>query len=307
MRNLIFVLLLTAFASAQTPDHAKLSELARREPNSAAFRDALAASFKAEDIKAGKAVAGRGANFLWAVESETPPQLFVDDKPEHAMHQIAGSKLWFYEGWMRPGWSHSFHYMIDGKRVGGLSDVASHHPEAYEQPGVPKGTLSEKMVHESKIYPGMKCDYWIYVPAQYNAASPAAVMIWQDGEGAVNRNGNTRTLNVVDNLIHQKRIPVMIQVLVSPGSVGERRLRSLQYDSVDDVYPRFLLDEILPLVAAKYKLRTDGYSRAIAGNSSGGICAFNAAWQRPDEFSRVLSRIGSFTSIQWPAVPLVLR
>jgi enterochelin esterase family protein len=68
---------------------------------------------------------------------------------------------------------------------------------------------------------------------------------------------------------------------------------------VDDVYPRYILEEILPKVAAQYKIRTDGYSRAIAGNSSGGICAFNAAWQKPDEFSRVLSRIGSFTSIQW--------
>jgi enterochelin esterase family protein len=81
--------------------------------------------------------------------------------------------------------------------------------------------------------------------------------------------------------------------------VNGRAWRSIQYDSVDDVYPRYILEEILPKVAAQYKIRTDGYSRAIAGNSSGGICAFNAAWQKPDQFTRVLSRIGSFTSIQW--------
>jgi enterochelin esterase family protein len=76
-------------------------------------------------------------------------------------------------------------------------------------------------------------------------------------------------------------------------------MRSIEYDTVDSTYPRFIREEILPLVAEKYNIRKDGYSRAMAGDSSGGICAFNAAWQMPDEFSRVLSRIGSFTSIQW--------
>ena len=76
-------------------------------------------------------------------------------------------------------------------------------------------------------------------------------------------------------------------------------MRSIEYDTVNDSYARFLRDEILAEVGQKYKLRPDGYSRAIAGNSSGGICAFNVAWQQPEQFSRVLSRIGSFTSIQW--------
>src|SRR5919107_196452 len=76
-------------------------------------------------------------------------------------------------------------------------------------------------------------------------------------------------------------------------------MRSIEYDTVNDTYTKFLLEEILPEVAVKYNLRKDGYSRAIAGDSSGGICAFNAAWFKPNEFSRVLSRIGSFTSIQW--------
>jgi enterochelin esterase-like enzyme len=124
-------------------------------------------------------------------------------------------------------------------------------------------------------------------------------MVWQDGEGQINRNGGARTLNVVDNLIHQKKIPVMIQVFISPGTVGEKRMRSIEYDTVDDTYTRFLRDEILADVAKQYNLRADSYSRGIAGNSSGGICSFNAAWFHPELFSRVLSRIGSFTSIQW--------
>lgn len=284
---------------APVADFEKLSEQARREPNSAALRDAIVASFRPEDLKAGKAIAGKGASFLFAIESDAVPQLFIDGEPQPNLHQIAGTKIWMRESWMRPGWSHNFHYVIDGKRTGGLTDVASHHPEAYEMAGVPKGKLSEKIEHTSKIYPGLVSNYWIYVPAQYDGSQPVALMIWQDGEGYVNRNGGNRTQVVLDNLMHQKRIPVMISIFISPGLVGTQRYRSIQYDSVDDVYPKFLSEEIIPAVAAKYKLRTDGYSRAIVGNSSGGICAFNAAWQRPNEYARVLSRIGTFTSIQW--------
>jgi enterochelin esterase family protein len=145
----------------------------------------------------------------------------------------------------------------------------------------------------------MTSDYWIYVPAQYDAKTPAALMVWQDGESFTNRDGNRRLLNASDNLIHQKKIPVMIHVLISPGTVGERRMRSILYDTVSDKYVRFLRDELLPEVYAKYNIRKDGYSRGIGGVSSGGICAFNAAWHHPAEFSRVISWIGSFTSIQW--------
>jgi enterochelin esterase family protein len=158
--------------------------------------------------------------------------------------------------------------------------------------------VSEKLVHTSRIYDGMKSDYWIYVPAHYTAATPAALMVWQDGEVYVDRNAS-RTQNVIDNLIHQKKIPVMIQVFISPGLKGTQRMRSNEYDTVDDTYARFLRDEIIAEVQAKYSIRRDGYSRGIAGESSGAICAFNVAWHQPDQFSRVLSRIGSYTSIQW--------
>src|SRR5260370_11265947 len=123
-------------------------------------------------------------------------------------------------------------------------------------------------------------------------------MVGQDGQGQVARDAR-RTQNVIDNLIHQKKIPVMIQVFISPGTVGERRMRSIEYDTVNDTYARFLRDEVLPEVSKEYNIRADAYSRAIVGESSGGICAFNAAWFHPEIFSRVVSRVGSFTSIQW--------
>ncbi|MGH9632140.1 MAG: alpha/beta hydrolase [Bryobacteraceae bacterium] len=172
-------------------------------------------------------------------------------------------------------------------------------PDSYEKAGVPKGVLSEKLLHTSKIYDGMKSDYWIYVPAQYDPKTPAALMVWQDGQKHTKRDGGTRLLNVIDNLIHQKKLPVMIQVFISPGMIGDKRMRSIEYDTVNDTYARFLRDEILAEVQSKYNIRKDGYSRGISGDSSGGICAFNVAWHQPDQFSRVLSHIGSFTSIQW--------
>ncbi len=194
---------------------------------------------------------------------------------------------------------HGFYYTVNGARTGGSTDVPAYGPDSYPKPGVPQGTLSDKIVHTSKIYDGMQSNYWIYVPAQYDAHVPAALMVWQDGQALIQRDSASRTLTVVDNLIAQKKIPVMIQVFIQPGTIGEKAMRSIEYDTVSDRYARFLRDEILADVQAKYNIRKDAYSRAIAGISSGGICAFNAAWQQNDQFSRVLSRIGSFTSIQW--------
>ncbi len=71
----------------------------------------------------------------------------------------------------------------------------------------------------------------------------------------------------------------------------------------DNRYVTFLRDEVLAEVGAKYNIRKDAYSRAITGSSSGGICSFNAAWQMPDQFSRVIAWIGSFTAIQWREDP----
>ena len=96
--------------------------------------------------------------------------------------------------------------MVDGQRVGGKTDVAAYGPDSYSQPGVPEGKLSEKRVHTTKIYEGMKSDYWIYVPAQYDASKAAALMVWQDGQGLTQRDGATRAQIVFDNLTHQKKI-----------------------------------------------------------------------------------------------------
>jgi enterochelin esterase family protein len=251
-----------------------------------------------EAFKKGQAVIAEGGNFIFALDSATPPQIIINEDAPARMTKI-GSNLWTHKAVLKTSRTHNFSYIVDGKPFGGRNDVPAFGPYSYEKPGVPKGKLSEKMVQTSKIYPGMQSDWWIWAPAQYDPAKPAAVMVWQDGEVLVNRELPSRAQIAFENLTHEKKIPVIIHVLISPGVTNGRRMRSIEYDTVDDTYPKFIRDEILPLVAEKYNIRKDGYSRAMAGDSSGGICAFNAAWQMPGEFSRVLSRIGSFTSIQW--------
>ena len=284
-------------ADKLTPE--QLLDLARQKPDSAELRDTLAASLPEADLTKGTAVVDHGPDFLFALFATSRPAIVIDSDAPREMHRLPNGNLWVYSTQLSTGISHSYHYVIDGKTFGGKTDLAAYLPESYEHPGVPQGKLSDKLVHTSHIYPGMHSDYWIYVPAQYDPKAPAALMVWQDGQGHIERNVGARTLNVIDNLIAGKKIPVMIQVFISPGTVGEKAMRSIEYDTVNDTYDLFLRDEILADVEKQYNIRKDSYSRGIAGNSSGGICSFNAAWFHPELFSRVLSRIGSFTSIQW--------
>jgi enterochelin esterase family protein len=300
MRSFSIFLLLAAQAfAADTMPASKLVDLANTKPGSQEFRDTLMSTLGEANVKKGTAWAGGGPDFIFAVASSKAPTIVIDyEEPGKSMLKF-GDNLWYYSTQLKTGTSHAFYYLIGGAKFGGNENIPAYLPESFAQPGVPQGKLSEKLVHTSKIYDGMKSDYWIYVPAQYDPNTPAALMVWQDGQGHIDRDGATHTLNVVDNLIYQKAIPVMIQVFVSPGKIGEKAMRSVEYDSMNDVYPRFLRDELLPEVYAKYNIRKDGYSRGITGSSSGGICAFNAAWRQNDQFTRVWSRIGSFTSIQW--------
>src|SRR5947208_8145543 len=132
-------------------------------------------------------------------------------------------------------------------------------------------------------------------------------MVFQDGGGYVDvgDKGQFRVPIVFDNLIHKKEMPVTIGIFINPGKIPPadkdqkpRENRSFEYDTLSDQYTRFLEKEILPEVGKDYKLRQDAAGRAIGGISSGGICAFTAAWERPDLFSKVLSHVGSFTNIR---------
>ncbi len=334
MRTQLFAAaLLLAAAIATTPTNTRalqtytatqLIELAKS--NSPQLQGAIVSTFAPKDLKEGKAFLGQGPDFFFATESNSKPALFIDDAAGPEMHPIAGSNLWYAPARIeRLGTAHTFHYLVAHEKFGGSYDVPVYTPDSYQHPDVPSGKLSDRLTHTSKIYDGMKSDYWIYVPAQYDPKTPAALLVVQDGEGYIDREGKNKTLNVVDNLIAQKKIPVMIVVFINPGDISgspgtptyafveaygkkwnrtlKDSMRSTLYDTVSDRYPRFLRDEILADVGSKYNIRKDAYSRSITGLSSGGICSFNAAWQQPDQFGRVISWIGSFSSIQWKEDP----
>ena len=324
---IVALLLSGGLFAADKSNATQLIEMAKTK--SPGLREAITASLDAKELKEGTAWVARGPEFFFATEAAAKPELFIDGAAGPAMQNISGSDLWYATAHIEPvGRLHSYYYVVSGAHFGGRLDLPAFGALSYLQPGVPSGTLSEKIVHTSKIYDGMKAEYWIYVPAQYDARTPAALMVFQDGQWYTDRDGNNPALNVIDNLIAQKKIPVMICVFISPGDIEgspgtptynfvkaysekwkrtlKDSMRSTEYDTVSDRYVRYLRGEVLADVAAKYNIRKDGYSRAITGLSSGGICSFNAAWQMPEQFSRVISWIGSYGSIQWkedPAVP----
>ncbi len=254
-------------------------------------------------LKGRDGVAVWGQDFLFAVESERPATVSIDQQPAMAMKSVPGTKLWYLVRTLRLGTTHHYEYFGEGKSLGSY-DVAGYNPDSYPQPGVARGKLSEKKTHTSKVYPGMSANYWVYVNAGADLERGAPLMVWQDGETIVGDLDLLRLrLQIVsDNLVAKKLIPPMVHVLIAPGSGGEAmgtRMRSIQYDTVSDRYGRYLREEILPEVERTYKVRRDAYSRAIAGASSGAICAFNVAWYFPGDYSRVLSHIGSYSALQW--------
>ncbi len=172
-------------------------------------------------------------------------------------------------------------------------------PESLPREGVPTGAVEKRAWTESSIYPDSTHDYWVYVPAQYTDAEPAAVMVFQDGELYLDPEGLVRAPTVFDNLIHKGEMPVTIGVFINPGTKDiPWDQRSRQYVPLDDTYARFLLDEILPEVGRDYHLTDDAAGRAIAGMSDGGLASFTVAWERPDAFSKVVSHVGSYTRLR---------
>ena len=189
-------------------------------------------------------------------------------------------------------------------------------PDSQPKADVPKGTVTQMPPWtNSKIYPGTTRDWWVYVPAQYKAEQPASVMVFCDGGGFVKADGQFRVPVVFDNLIAKGEMPATIAIFINPGNFvaadpkeKPRSNRSFEYDSLGDLHARFLIEEILPEVSKSYRLSDNPDDRAICGNSSGGICAFTVAWERPDAFRKVVSHIGSFTNIRGGHVyPALIR
>jgi sugar lactone lactonase YvrE len=186
-------------------------------------------------------------------------------------------------------------------------------PDSQPHDGVPKGTVTKSQLEPGKYYPGAPHTYWVYVPAQYDASKPTAFMIYLDGSGPV---GNGQRVPVVfDNLIARRELPPMIGIFIDPGvlpavsdAAQSRYERIFEYDSLSDRFANFLVGEVVPEVAKKYNLSKDPNDRGLAGTSTGAVAAFMAAWNRPDQFRRVISLIGTFVSMKGAdAMPAFIR
>src|SRR3990170_3383939 len=183
-------------------------------------------------------------------------------------------------------------------------------PDSQSHEGVPKGDVRGPFTLPSQAYPGTQHTYWVYVPAQYDKAVPASLMIFNDGQAFKNMEGDLRVPNVLDNLIDRREIPVMLSVFINPGRTpeqpeptpqewGDRTTnRPTEYNSLDDRYARVIVDELMPALNKDYNISKDPERRGIGGASSGAIAAFTVAWERPNEFRKVLSMIGSFTNLR---------
>ncbi len=183
-------------------------------------------------------------------------------------------------------------------------------PDSLVQEGVPTGKVEGPFTIPSEAYPGTQHTYSVYIPAQYDPAKPARLMIFNDGHAYMEKEGSIRATNVIDNLIYRREIPVMIGVFINPGRKpdqpepnakewGDRTTnRPTEYNTLDDRYARVICDELLPALQSKYNISGDPNDRAIGGASSGAIAAFTVAWERPDQFRKVLSMVGSFVNLR---------
>jgi len=194
-----------------------------------------------------------------------------------------------------------------------LPNTDSHYqlgPDSLPRDGVAKGEVRGPYTLPSEAYPGIQHTYWVYVPAQYDPAKPTSLMVLNDGQAFKNMDGDVRAPNVLDNLIDRREIPVMLAVFINPGrrpdqpeptpqEWGDRNTnRPAEYNSLDDKYPRVIVDELLPALKKDYNISSDPEQRGIGGASSGAIAAFTVAWERPNEFHKVLSIVGSFVNLR---------
>jgi enterochelin esterase family protein len=291
MKSIALSLCATFIAFSQTPS--ELIETARKGPGSPEMKE------RVTKMTAPTQVTVWGQDYLFVATSPNPVTVSIDLQPQTPLAQIDATH-WMLLTKMRTGVLHQYQFYSAGKPLAARGDAVGYNPDSYPKTGVPHGKLGDQHVITSKIYDGMKANYWVYASAGVDPNVPAALMVWQDGQNLIRELAGLRLATVTDNLVAQGLLPPIVHVMIQPGTSPDgRAMRSIEYDTVSDRYPRFLMEEVLPEVEKTYKLRQDGYSRAIAGESSGGICAFNAAWLMPERFSRVHSAVGSFTSIQW--------
>ena len=304
------LLLLATLAVPVHAQEASLSpaalEAALASPPTGADADALAARVRdwfggADALRTGAPPKVDGLQVAWALElpetgPDTPRPTVASDGVhfQRPLVRIGQTTVYAAVATLAHGDAFAWHFAIGPRRLGGGQlEVYEEHPDSRERPGVARGTTTQRPAWTSTIFAGTTRDWWVYQPAGLADGDRAAVMVFQDGASV-----RTWVPTVLDNLIARGDMPPTVAIFINPGTFADGRSnRSVEYDTLSDRYARFLLEEILPEVGRNIALRTDAAGRAIVGASSGGICAFTVAWERPDQFSKVVSWIGSFTNI----------
>lgn len=201
---------------------------------------------------------------------------------------------------------------INGNQMGDVSEYLNptedqqYHPcaEAYPNSVIPEGDVLHFASWKStKVFVDTVRDFWVYLPEGLQESQEYSLMVYQDGAMYMDPNGPVRVTKVLDSLIHAKELPPTVALFVNPGVIREEdwiKQRSIEYDSVNNRYVDFLTSELLPFVESKmgFRFSKNPAERMICGISSGGICAFNAAWHNPEAFGRVLSHCGSFVNLR---------
>jgi len=329
MRILFLTLLTAGLALAQTPVPTpitptalmkaleKTSDAASRQ----ALHDQVLRLFGKQNLLKGKpGTKVEGTTVAWAVMDTKPARVMRgNDTLIGDMVRIGEDGLQVLVQKMANFQEFNYRIEVDGMpRVAGMVHIEHYEytADSEPQPGVPVGKLEKFEWTQSQVFPDTLRDVIVYIPQQYQAGDEACLMVWQDGSRHADPKGSMRASVVFDNLIHQKKMPVTIGVFIDPGRKPDQKPgskaanRSAEYDGLGAAYSQFLLTEILPEVEKRYgvKFRQDPQAWGIAGGSSGGICAFTAAWERPDKFHKVLSWVGTFVDIRGGnAYPYLLR
>jgi enterochelin esterase family protein len=296
LTSLIFAFSLAS--SAQTITPGSFYDLMHKPHRETDVAGVLNRWFGQQALHDANSVKLQGLYAVWAVLASTPQKVHViseDGGYVLPLEPVGRTGIWVGTDKLPEGYGGRWAYEVDGQRLGDWKQIEAYsvQPDNQPNPDVPKGTITQQATWHSHIFDGTDRDWWVYVPAQYKPEEPACTMFFQDGQSMKNY-----VPTALDNLIAKKEMPVTVAIFISPGHFsGGQSNRSFEYDTLSDLYARFLLEEIVPEVEKTVKLRHDPESRAIAGASSGGICAFTAAWQRPDQFSKVMSWVGSFTNI----------
>jgi enterochelin esterase-like enzyme len=285
------------------------------------LRRAVVRAFGHEALVRNKSpVRMEGTVAAWAVIAEEPATLVHEDGRVLGRLRSLGSDGLQALALDLPNFSEfSYHIEVEGRTVQGGQVRVEHFeapPESLPSPEVPAGRVERFEWNQSEVFPGTHRAVTVYLPHGFAPGKPCCLMVWQDGSRHADPQGQMRAPVVFDHLIHRREIPPLVGVFIDPGrkpqqAPGEKAAnRSFEYDSLGDAYSRFLLTEILPEVERRFSPSwiDDPRARAIAGGSSGGICAFTAAWERPDQFGKVLSWVGSFVNLRGGHVyPAMIR